>query len=163
MIMAIKYDSIPTIEQDLQMQGTIPSKQRAILNIMHTASVFETRINEFLSEFGLTHPQYNVLRILRGAGTPLTVAEIQSRMINRTSNVSRLIDKLKSASLVTRAECSLDRRRVDITITQKGLQKLIDVEILRKERQKDDPTLSDEELVLLNQLLDKIRVLYSLK
>jgi DNA-binding MarR family transcriptional regulator len=82
-----------------------------------------------LKPYDITEPQYNVLRILRGQhGETMSLFEIQDRMIQKMSNVSRLIDKLLDKGLVVRKECKLNRRKVDILITQKGLDLLTELE-----------------------------------
>jgi len=89
---------------------------------MYTASWLLGRISKVIKPFGLTEPQQNVLRILeRQEGKPMNLYEIQDRMIQKTSNVSRIIDKLLEKELVTRRESDGNRRRVDIFITEKGL------------------------------------------
>lgn len=78
-----------------------------------------------LKAFNISEPQFNVLRILRGRkGQPATVQEIQHEMVQRTSNVTRIIDKLLDKKLVERKECAANRRKMDITITNQGLKLL---------------------------------------
>jgi DNA-binding MarR family transcriptional regulator len=101
-----------------------------MLNIIYTGSWLVNNVNQTLKPFGITEPQYNVLRILRGQnGEAMNLFEIQSRMLQRMSNVSRLIDKLLDKGLVERKECKENRRMVDISITQAGLSLLEAVEI----------------------------------
>ncbi|WP_276134875.1 MarR family winged helix-turn-helix transcriptional regulator [Polluticoccus soli] len=132
---------------------------RAFLNIMYTGTWLLSRINQVLKPFDLTEPQYNVLRILRGQqGEAMPLFEIQERMIQKMSNVSRLIDKLLEKGLVVRKECRDNRRKVDIMITKKGLDMLDAVEPnlnslfdgVAKNLKKDDARL-------LGEMLDTLR------
>ena len=98
---------------------------RAFLNIMVTGTWLEGRMNTLLKPYGLTEPQFNVLRILRGQqGASMNLYEISERMVHPTSNVSRIIDKLLEKGWVLRKACEENRRRVDITITPAGLKLL---------------------------------------
>ena len=111
-----------------------------------------------LKPHDLSPEQYNVLRILRGQnGVPTTVSSIQDRMLNKMSNASRLVEKLKTKDLVRRDECPTDRRQVDILITEKGLQLLAVLEKQVDESHKSFLHLSEEEVIQLNDLLDKLR------
>ncbi len=114
---------------------------------------------QFLKPHGVTLQQYNVLRILRGQyPNPVKVSDITERMLDKMSNASRLVDKLLLKQLAERTECPSDRRAVDVVITQKGLDllKMLDEcqagwEDGLKER------LSEEEAVVISELLDKLR------
>jgi len=82
-------------------------------------------VGQELKEFGITEPQFNLLRILHGQkGMPITVRDIQCRMVQRTSNVTRIVDRLLDKGLVDRKECPNNRRKMDITITEKGNKRL---------------------------------------
>ncbi len=98
---------------------------QAIYHIIKTGHWITDQVSKELKEFDISEPQFNVLRILRGRkGTVASVQEIQSQMIQKSSNVTRIIDKLKQKGLVDRMECSNNRRRMDITITKNGLKLL---------------------------------------
>jgi DNA-binding MarR family transcriptional regulator len=98
---------------------------KAIHQIIRTGHWITDRVGQDLKEYGITEPQFNVLRILQGRrGTPIAVQEIQEQMVQRTSNVTRIVDKLLEKGLVERKECPLNRRKMDITITEKGTQEL---------------------------------------
>ena len=97
------------------------SYYRAIYQIIKTGHWITDRVSQELKEFDITEPQYNVLRILKGKkGNPVNVGEIQSQMVQRTSNVTRIVDKLIKKGLVSRQECPTNRRKMDITITTVG-------------------------------------------
>jgi DNA-binding MarR family transcriptional regulator len=113
---------MPTLEDRIKTKPIHDPHLRAMLNIMVTGAWLQSRMNLLLKPFGLSEPQYNVLRILRGQqGQPMNLYEIGDRMVHPTSNVSRIIDKLLEKGWAERSTCSENRRRVDISITQSGL------------------------------------------
>ena len=96
-----------------------------IYEIIRTGHWITDQVGQLLKPYDMTEPQYNVLKILKGRrGEPITVQEIQERMVQRTSNVTRIIDKLLDKAFVNRQECPTNRRKMDITITEQGLAKL---------------------------------------
>jgi DNA-binding MarR family transcriptional regulator len=146
------------IEDAIQQKEFKNPFNKAVVNLLYTHSYLVTSQNGLLKPYDLSPEQYNVLRILRGQnGVPTTVSSIQDRMLNKMSNASRLVEKLKTKDLVKREECPSDRRQVDILITEKGLQLL---EILEKqvdESHKSFLHLNEQEVIQLNELLDKLR------
>jgi len=146
------------IEDAIQQKEFKNPFNKAVVNLLYTHSYLVTSQNGLLKPYDLSPEQYNVLRILRGQnGVPTTVSSIQDRMLNKMSNASRLVDKLKSKDLVKREECPSDRRQVDILITEKGLQLLEILERQVDESHKNFLHLNEEEVILLNDLLDKLR------
>lgn len=120
---------MPTVEEHIKTKPIKDPYHRAFLNVMFTGVWLQQQMGQILKPFDITEPQYNVLRILRGQhGDAMNLYEIQDRMIQKMSNVSRLIDKLVAKKLVTRKESKENRRRVDIAITQKGLDLLDTIE-----------------------------------
>ena len=98
---------------------------QAIYQIITTGHWITAQVGKQLKVHGMTEPQFNVLRILRGAkGAPITVQEILENMVQQSSNVTRIVDKLLTMELVERKECPTNRRKMDITITDKGLNLL---------------------------------------
>ncbi|MGI4761174.1 MAG: MarR family winged helix-turn-helix transcriptional regulator [Janthinobacterium lividum] len=148
------------LEEEIK-QSTFQSEgQKAYLNIIFTSGWLSLRQAAAFRPYGLTLPQFNVLRILRGQHPkPATVALLIDRMLDKTSNASRIVDKLEEKKLVTRTVCPANRRAVDICITEAGLALLgqIDDSGLTDVRQNGMNALSDSEAALLNDLLDKIR------
>ncbi|MEX2379665.1 MAG: MarR family transcriptional regulator, partial [Vicingaceae bacterium] len=115
-------------------------------------------ISKYLKPYGLTTQQYNVLRILRGQHSKaISVNAVAVRMIDKMSNVSRLIDKLKDKDLVLRTINQDDRRQVDIEITEKGLKLLKEIDHVQSKIKEHFKTLTEEEAKQLNNLLDKLR------
>lgn len=150
---------MPTIEEHIITKPIKDPYQRAILNIMFTGVWLQQQVGHALKPHDITEPQYNVLRILRGQkGESMNLYAIQERMIQKMSNVSRLIDKLLAKKLVTRKECAENRRRVDIAITDEGLALLNEVEpSLEKIFSKISSNLTRDEADKIGKLLDTMR------
>lgn len=132
---------------------------QAIFQIIKTGHWITDQVSRELKEFDTTEPQYNVLRILRGRqGQPVTVQEIQEEMVQRTSNVTRIIDKLLAKGFVDRQECAANRRKMDITITPAGMDFL---DLLDKKvhafHQPMEHNLSVGELEQLVELIKKLK------
>lgn len=147
------------IEDITKTSGTLSDSTRIILNIMYTDKIIAEKVSEILKPYDLSGEQYNVLRILRGQkGTPANMSVIQERMIAKTSNTTRLVDKLLLKELVTRNVCPANRRKIEVLITSKGIEVLteLDPKILAHEKSFSDK-LNAEELMQLNELLEKYR------
>ena len=148
-----------TIEEVIKSTVKLDNAKKVILNIMYTQNVIQDHFNELIKPYDLSGEQYNVLRILRGQkGNPANMCVIQERMIAKTSNTTRLVDKLLLKDFVTRNVCPNNRRKIEVLITQKGLDVLreLDPKIDEHERTFAE-NISTEELELLNQLLEKYR------
>lgn len=135
-----------------------PSK-KVILNIAYTQNGLVEKMVAVLKPFDLSGEQFNVLRILRGQkGKPANMGLLQERMLAKTSNTTRLVDKLLAKELVTRKICPSNRRKMEIGITQKGLDLLTALDPVIKEYEEQfSKHMSSEELELLSALLDKFR------
>lgn len=132
------------------------SLNKAILNLIYTASQIEVEQRRFFKPFDISPQQYNVLRILRGQyPNAVTLGVIQERMLDQNSNASRLVEKLKLKLLVERNSCIDDRRQVDIKITEKGLELLEAIGKNFKEMENKFSGLNQNEFEQLNILLDK--------
>ena len=131
------------------------NKVKALLNIIYTANWIGSQQNAFFKPYGISPQQFNILRILRGAKEPLKVQTIKNRMIERSPNATRLMDKLCDKNLINRIACPDDRRVVHIQITNSGLSLLKKIE----KNMKDDyiDNLTEKEAGQLSDLLDKIR------
>lgn len=131
---------------------------KAVVNLLYSQSYIVSNQSCLFKPLGISPEQYNVLRILKGQkGQPITVSSIQERMLNRMSNASRLVEKLKQKELVIREECPTDRRQVDILVTDKGLKVLTELEEAVYAFNRKIINLSEEEVDQLNFLLDKMR------
>ena len=131
------------------------SKVKALLNIIYTANWISSIQNEFFKPFGISPQQFNILRILRGAGKAISVQNIKDRMVERAPNATRLMDKLCAKEYINRIPCPEDRRVVHIEITKKGLDLLKEIDASLKDDLLEN--LSDKEALQLSDLLDKIR------
>lgn len=137
----------------------IPLSKKTVLNIIHTQNMVLDKFNEILKPFDISAEQFNVLRILRGQkGCPANMCVIQERMIAKTSNTTRLVDKLLLKDLVTRNVCPQNRRKIEVLITAKGLNLLseLDPKVIDHENYFSS-NLTTGELEQLNHLLEKYR------
>ena len=128
---------------------------KALINIKYTANWLDNIGNDILKQAKISIQQYNVLRILRGAGKAVTVNTVKERMIQKSPNSTRLMDKLCNKKLIERTRCENDRRVVYIKISTKGLQLLDTINIEEFDRHMKN--ISENEAKILNQILDKIR------
>lgn len=147
------------IEEIIKSTVTLENPRKVILNIMYTQNVIGDSFNEILKPFDISSEQYNVLRILRGQkGNPANMCVIQERMLAKTSNTTRLVDKLLLKNYVTREVCPENRRKIEVTITPKGLDVLkeLDPKVIAHE-QSFSQNLNADEIAQLNQLLEKYR------
>ena len=148
------------LEAELKSSKPIQPRQRALLNILFTASWLDCFITRQLRPYGLTGPQYNILRILNGSSPKgLSVLDIKSRMLDRSSNVSRLVEKLRIAGLVERVQHTQDRRMVVVSISLSGKKTLYDIEQAGfiSGHNMLGGKLSESDAMELAHLLDKFR------
>lgn len=148
------------IEDEIKQPVFRNNFEKAIINLSYTAGWLEVRQAAAFRPFGLTLPQFNILRILRGQHPqPATVALLIDRMLDKTSNASRIVDRLEEKQLVTRCVCPVNRRAVDIRITDAGLELLgrIEAEDILNPVRLGLGAFSADELHQLNELLDKMR------
>lgn len=147
------------IEDEIKSTVPLENSKKIILNIFYTHNVVIESFNEVLKPYDLSGEQYNVLRILRGQkGNPANMCVIQERMLAKTSNTTRLVDKLLLKEFVTRNVCPENRRKIEVLITQKGLDILTELDPKIKEHDNSfSKNLNSEELDLLNELLEKYR------
>jgi MarR family transcriptional regulator, 2-MHQ and catechol-resistance regulon repressor len=152
-------NSLMKLEDELkQIRPFSNERQKAMVNIMFTNGWVNDQFREFMKSYDLTQQQYNVLRILRGSEPkPLSTSCIRDRMIDRMSDASRIVDRLVKKGLVNRVQCPRDRRLVEIRISEKGLELLSQIDANQESMHRSLGTLSDDELRLLNDLLDRLR------
>jgi len=128
---------------------------KALINIKYTANWLDTIGNEILKPHKISIQQYNILRILRGAKKAITVNTVKDRMIQKSPNSTRLMDKLCNKGLIERTRCENDRRVVYVKISDKGLKLLSKINI--EEFDSHMNSITEEEAKTLNKILDKIR------
>ena len=153
--------AIMEIEKVIKSNINLEDSKKIILNIIYTQNVITDKFNEVIKPHDLSSEQYNVLRILRGQkGCPANMCIIQERMLSKNSNTTRLIDKLLLKGLVTREVCPENRRKIEVLITEKGLELLtiLDPKIIEHE-DLFASNLSSKEKEQLNTLLEKYRTL----
>jgi len=125
-----------TLEDFIKPNSPITISKKTVLNILYTQNTIADKFNELLKPFDISTEQFNVLRILRGQkGKPANMCVIQERMVAKTSNTTRLVDKLLLKNLVTREVCPDNRRKIEVQITQKGLDLLdqLDPKVIQHE------------------------------
>lgn len=147
------------LEKEIKQSLFKSPASKAVLNIIYTGSWLMGKTVQVLKPYGISAQQYNVLRILKGRTPDSTaLSDIQERMLDRMSNATRLVEKLRQKQYVTRVECPGNRRKVDIHITIAGLSLLADIndkideseiEMLKK--------LSQTQIESLNEILDMLR------
>lgn len=150
---------IMKIEEVIKSNVQMNNSKKVVLNIIYTQNIINDHFNEIIKPYDLSSEQYNVLRILRGQkGQPVNMYLIQERMLAKTSNTTRLVDKLLLKELVTREVCPNNRRKIEVLITKKGLDVLLELDPkVIKHEQKFSQNLSSDELEQLNLLLEKYR------
>lgn len=146
------------LEEAIQSNKFRNDVHKASLNILYTAWWLKTVLSRELKEYGLTHEQYNVMRILKGKHPEqMCVRDIASRMIEKNSNVPRIIDRLVAKKLVKRATSEVDRRETVISLTQSGLSLLDNSTTSINHAMEEQVSNGQQEAQVLNQLLEKVR------
>lgn len=148
-----------TIEEAIKQEKKFSSEyQRAFVNILYTGSWLHGINSTRLKKHDLTPEQYNVMRILRGSHPkPLMLSEVTCRMLDKASNATRLVEKLRQKGFVKREICENNRRQVDILITDKGLNLLAKIDAEQNAWNEPLNKLSKAEAQELNRLLDKLK------
>ena len=146
------------IEEEIKQNSFKNEYQKLMINLLFTGKWINNIAAKHIKKFGVTTQQYNVLRILRGQKDKcISVNSISERMIDKMSNVSRLIDKLEDKRYVERKINMDDRRQMDIRITENGLALIKSIEKTENQLFNNFNNLCDEEAEALNLLLDKLR------
>ena len=144
----------------LKTESNLSLSQASVINIFHTSIWMKDALLLQLKPFDLSLEQFNVLRILRGQkGKAINLQDIQERMISKMSNTTRLVDKLITKKFVKRITCRENRRKVEISITDLGLETLQEVDPIIANTEKEiTKKLTHEELTQLNKLLIKLKI-----
>lgn len=146
-----------SLEKDIQQVKFRNDYQKLMINIIFTHNWIMERNKQFFDKGDITPQQFNILRILRGSGVPLSTLQIRQRMLDKMSDTSRIVDRLLKKELVKKVICESDRRLVDVTITEKGMQLLENLDSYNEELDNMLKTLNHDEAKELNSLLDKLR------
>jgi len=147
-----------SLEQDIKQEKFPDEHEKVLINILFTASWLYNRNATRLKVHDITPEQYNVLRILRGSHPKaLMLTDVTSRMIDKSSNATRLVEKLRQKGLLKRDICENNRRQVDITITDAGLALLKEIDREAETWLDTLRVISNDEAKDINRILDKLR------
>ena len=144
------------IDEELKSSFKSP-QQRAVVNIRYTSNFLGNIQSHFMSRYDLSMAQFNILRILRGAKDMINVNTVKDRMIEKSPNTTRLMDKLIDKGLIERTRCTEDRRVVYVKISDQGLELLAEIDRDHDVNALIQANLTDEEATTLSDLLDKVR------
>ena len=146
------------IEEEIYQEKFKDENQKLLINLMYTASWLNIKQTRFFKPFDLTPQQFNVLKILKGQKPkPSNINLFQERMIDKSSNVSRLVDKLCNKGFASRITSKVDRRAVDIFITEKGEKIIEEIEVFLPSEINVFHGISKKDKQYMNELLDRIR------
>jgi DNA-binding MarR family transcriptional regulator len=146
------------LEEEISQKQFRSEHQKLAVNIFYTHGWLMNNYNKVFKKFNLTANQFNILRILRGQyPNSASVNLLKQRMLDKMSDASRLVERLRAKGLVKRNICPNDRRKVDVVITEKGLNLLSDIDKFDNHFDEILGKISEPEAKQLNLLLDKIR------
>lgn len=145
------------VEEQIKTEKNLPLKSRTIIHFMLVNNKINEAISSVLRPYDVSIQQFNVLRILRGQnGKPANLSTLNERMVTKMSNTTRLVDKLILKGYVNRITCKSNRRKVEISITEQGINSLNQMNTaMQKAENKILENLAIGELEQLNKLLDK--------
>ena len=144
------------IEDEIRQEKFSTVYQKAVVNLIYTSNWLQSKQQQFFKKFGITGQQFNILRILKGQfPNSISGTEIKSRMLDRNSDVSRLLDRLAAKNLIAKSTCPNDKRASDVLITDEGIALL--KELNKIPNQDRVLSLSEDEARKLSDLLDKAR------
>ena len=146
-----------TLETEINQHVFRTEYQKSIINLIYTFNWVNEKLNRRFEPFDITQQQFNILRILRGAGQPLSTLQIRQRMLDKMSDTSRIVERLLKKNLVEKKTCPADKRLVDVVISKKGLALLEKLDQKNAELDRLVQGLSSDEAKSLNCLLDKMR------
>ena len=152
-----KIAALMGIDKDIKQAKFRNNQNKAMVNIMFTHAWMLDHIKSFVKTENITPQQYNILRILRSAGEPLSTLQLRERMLDKMSDTSRIVDRLITKGLVKKLTCKTDRRLVDVIISDKGKKLLEKLDLRQKEMDDVLGHLSENDANILSGLLDKIR------
>ncbi len=147
-----------SIDKDIKQQRQFRNEHhKAQVNLLYSSNWLMECIKKFLQSEDITPQQYNILRILRGSGKPLSTLQIRERMLDKMSDTSRIVDRLLKKELVEKKTSKADKRLVDVTISSNGLEVLERLDNKNASLDGIMFNLSHDEAKTLNDLLDKLR------
>ena len=146
-----------SIDKDINQTKFRNEKQKVVINIIYTSNWINEKIKAVLDKEGITLQQFNILRILRGAGKPISTLQIRQRMLDKMSDTSRIVDRLVVKKLVKKIICHADKRMVDVSISAKGIKLLETIDRSADEMDAIAASLTKADATAINNLLDKMR------
>ena len=146
-----------SIDKDINQRTFRNEYQKGIINLIYTYNWMNEKMKKVFDKELITGQQYNILRILRGAGKPISTLQIRERMLDKMSDTSRIVDRLVLKGLAKKNICKDDKRLVDVSISVDGKKILATIDQYEKDMDAILGNLSDAEAKTLNKLLDKIR------
>ncbi|HEY4875797.1 MAG TPA: MarR family transcriptional regulator [Puia sp.] len=146
-----------SLEDEIKQRKFRNEHQKAAINLIYTSSWLNEQMKYFFDNYDITAQQFNILRILRGAGEPLSTMQIRERMLDKMSDTSRIVDRLVKKEMVKKNIRKTDRRLVDVTITEKGKQLLAELDSKDSEMDAILRGLDETDVKQINHLLDKMR------
>ncbi len=146
-----------SLETDISQSHFRNEHQKAAINLIYSYNWLNEQMRSFFERVDITSQQFNILRILRGAGKPLSTLQIRQRMLDKMSDTSRIVDRLIAKGLVKKVVCKSDKRLVDVSITDKGKKLLEKMDKHEPEMDALISALSETDAKTLNKLLDKLR------
>lgn len=133
------------------------ARHKAVVNLRYTSNYIGNIQNSYMAQYDLSMPQFNILRILRGANGAISVNTVKDRMVEKSPNTTRLMDKLIDKGLMERVRCEEDRRVVYVSITKAGLDLLAKIDEDSESKLDVSGNLTEAEAEQLSTLLDKLR------
>lgn len=146
------------IEEEIKQPRFRSDFQKVAINLIFTSNWLLSQQQDFFKPYGITSSQFNILRILRGQHpNKISGVEIKSRMLDKNSDIPRLLDRLVKKNLIVKTVCPSDKRAADVIITDNGLAILSQLDDQLDQREKEQIHLTKEEAAQLSNLLDKCR------
>jgi len=145
------------LDKDIRQARFRSPQNKAMVNILFTHAWMIERIKKFVQSENITPQQYNILRILRGAGVPLSTLQLRERMLDKMSDTSRIVERMIAKNFLQKQTSKKDKRMVDVSITPEGMMLLEKLDARNEELDGIMQHLNEHELESLNNLLDKLR------
>ena len=147
-----------SLEKDINQAKFRTEHQKVLINIIYTYNWINERLKFFFEKEDITPQQFNILRILRGAATPISTSQIRQRMLDKMSDTSRIVDRLITKGFVKKITCPGDKRMVDVTITPKGKKLLEKLDAFELTMDAVAGALTETDAKSMNKFLDKMRM-----
>jgi DNA-binding MarR family transcriptional regulator len=146
-----------SLEEDINQKSFRNEFQKAAINFIYSYNWMNEKMKLFFDKEDITPQQFNILRILRGAGKPISTLQIRQRMLDKMSDTSRIVDRLLIKELVKKDTCPNDKRLVDVSITDKGRKLLEKLDANNEEMDAIFNNFTESDARIFNGLLDKLR------